>query len=111
MISIKDKERLRALAAKRMEYASNAENDRILKMWRALSEGKREAPTVRLLFSNFMDEVVDNRLVCEDRQARSVERQLVAALSGANFLWMIRRSRRIFPFRGAHASRCSECSR
>jgi len=82
VISIKDKERLRALAAKRMEYASNAENDRILKMWRALSEGKREAPTVRLLFSNFMDEVVDNRLVCEDRQARCVERQLVAGLVG-----------------------------
>lgn len=82
MLSVKDRERLRALAAMRMEYATNAENDRILKMWNALAEGKRETPTVRLLFSNFMDEVVDNRLVCEDEQARKVERQLVSGLVG-----------------------------
>ncbi len=82
MISLKDRERLRALAAMRMEYATDQENDRILKMWHALSEGKRETPTVRLLFSNFMDEVVDNRLVCTDKEARNVERQLVAGLVG-----------------------------
>ncbi|MBR3928922.1 MAG: hypothetical protein IKJ65_07985 [Clostridia bacterium] len=82
MISIRDKERLRELACKHMEYATNAENDRILNSWHALSRGKRETPTVRLLFSNFMDEVVDNRLVCENEQARSVERRLVSGLVG-----------------------------
>lgn len=82
MIALKDRQRLRALAAARMEYAAGQENDRILKMWRALAEGKRETPTVRLLFSNFMDEVVDNRLVCEDAQARNVERRLIADLVG-----------------------------
>ena len=81
-MKISDRERLRALAHQHMEYATNAENDRILGAWRALSAGRKESPTVRLLFSNFPDEVVDNRLVCEDEYARSVERQLVAGLVG-----------------------------
>ncbi|MBQ9854739.1 MAG: hypothetical protein IJO53_00990 [Clostridia bacterium] len=82
MVSVKDRNRLRALANMRMEYAKSAENNRILKMWHALAEGKRETPTVRLLFSNFNGEVVDNRLVCEDAKARSLERQLVSSLVG-----------------------------
>lgn len=81
-MTIRDRERLRALAGKQMEYANNAENDRILMAWRALAAGKKESPTVRLLFSNFTDEVVDNRLLCEDEYARSVERQLVSGLVG-----------------------------
>ena len=53
IVSARDRERLRSLAHKQLEYANSPENDRILKQWRALAEGRRESPTVRLLFSNF----------------------------------------------------------
>ena len=58
VISPKDRERLRALAQKQLEFANCEKNEKILKQWRSLAEGKRENPTVRLLFSNFEDEVI-----------------------------------------------------
>ena len=52
----KDRLRLRELANRQLEYAHSPRNDEILKQWQALSQGRRESPTVRLLFSNFTDE-------------------------------------------------------
>lgn len=77
-----DRQRLRQLALKQREYAYSARNEAILRQWRALGEGKREAPTVRLLFSNFMDEVVYSRQQCESPEARHIEAKLLAALVG-----------------------------
>ena len=63
-IQKKDIERLRSLARKQLEYANSEENQVILKKWDALAKGKRETPTVRLLFSNFTGEGIAPRLEC-----------------------------------------------
>ena len=82
VISLKDREILRTLAAKKREYAESPENDRILKQWQALGEGRKEAPTVRLLFSNFARDVVDARLQCEGAEARKLEASILRDLVG-----------------------------
>ncbi len=81
-ISENDKNRLRSLAHKQAEYANSARNDEILKKWNALKEGRRESPTVRLLFSNFPHEVIEPRLQCVSEEARNMERSLLATLVG-----------------------------
>ena len=81
-ISAKDRERLRQLAEKQREYAESPRNNQILKQWKALEEGRREAPTVRLLFSNFTHEVVNPRMQCESEDARGLERSLLCTLVG-----------------------------
>lgn len=81
-ISVKDRERLRNLAARQVEYANSDQNKEILKKWQALKEGRREMPTVRLLFSNFPDEVIEPRLQCVGEEARRIERSLLSTLVG-----------------------------
>ena len=61
-ISAKDREILRQIAARQREYAESRKNEDILKKWKALEEGRRESPTVRLLFSNFTHEIESLRL-------------------------------------------------
>ena len=78
----KDRLRLRELANRQLEYAHSPRNDEILKQWQALSQGRRESPTVRLLFSNFTDEVIDPRMQCEGKEARELERLLLDRLVG-----------------------------
>lgn len=81
-VSGKDRERLRTLAKKQLEYAHSEENAAILRKWDALAEGRRESPTVRLLFSNFPDEVVTPRMECEGEAARGMEYSLLSRLVG-----------------------------
>lgn len=81
-ISSKDREILRELAKKHLEYANSPENEKIIKKWEALAAGRRESPTVRLLFSNFPHEVIEPRLRCEGDAARSIERRMLSALVG-----------------------------
>ena len=81
-VSPRDLERLRGLAHLKAEFANSPENERILNQWEALAQGRRESPTVRLLFSNFMDEVVYSRLQCEGEEARKVEAKLLTSLVG-----------------------------
>ncbi len=81
-ISMKDRERLRFLAARQMDFANSRRNDEILRQWQCLAEGRRESPTVRLLFSNFMDEVVYSRQKCEGEAARQMEAALLSTLVG-----------------------------
>lgn len=78
----KDRQRLRALAQKQLEYANSQENEVILQKWDALAKGRRETPTVRLLFSNFRNEVIDPRMECEGEEARAVEHRLLSTLVG-----------------------------
>lgn len=82
MISQKDREILRALAAHKVELSHCARNDEILAMWESQAEGKRDTPTVRLLFSNFTGEVIDTRMQCEGEDARKLERLLLAPMVG-----------------------------
>lgn len=78
----KDRQRLRSLARKQLEYAHSPRNAVIWKQWEALAAGRREAPTVRLLFSNFPDEVIEPRLECEGEDARRLEASLLHTLVG-----------------------------
>ncbi len=78
----KDRQRLRVLAQKQLEYANCQRNDQILKQWQALAEGRKESPTVRLLFSNFVNEVITPRMECEGEAARGIERHLLSTLVG-----------------------------
>lgn len=81
-IDAKDREILRNLAEKQLAYANAPENEIILKKWEALKNGRRETPTVRLLFSNFEDEVIDSRLQCTGAEARQIEAKLLRTLVG-----------------------------
>ncbi len=76
-ISQSDRERLRALALHKRELAENAENARIMKLWRAQAEGRRDTPPVRLLYSNFYDEVISPRQECVGAEARKIEWKLL----------------------------------
>lgn len=82
VIHEKDRQRLRELANRQLEYANAPENEIILKKWDALAHGHRETPTVRLLFSNFPDEVITPRLQCEGEAARRLEASLLSTLVG-----------------------------
>ena len=81
-IPMNDREILRNLAKKQLEYANCPKNDEILKKWNALAEGRRETPTVRLLFSYFTLEVVAPRLQCTSDAARRLEWSLLSTLVG-----------------------------
>ncbi len=81
-ISANDRARLRTLAEKQLEYAQSERNAGILRQWEALGEGRRESPTVRLLFSNFTDEVVSSRMECGGETARGMEWELLSTLVG-----------------------------
>lgn len=82
LIPESDREILRRLARKQLEFAHSEENDRILKQWQALGQGKKESPTVRMLFSNFCDEVIDVRQRCTSPMGRELEWQLLVTTVG-----------------------------
>lgn len=81
-ISMKDREILREIAKRHLEYANSPENEMILKKWDALAKGRKETPTVRLLFSNFTHEVITPRLRCEGEAARKIEAGMLWTLCG-----------------------------
>ena len=81
-ISSRDRERLRQRARLQREYAESPRNEAILAKWQAQAEGRRESPPVRLLFSNFVHEVITPRLQCEGKAARRIEASLLATLVG-----------------------------
>ncbi len=81
-VSLKDREILRELAARKAALANSARNDEILEMWYKQAKGLRDTPTVRLLFSNFPREVIDPRMRCEGSDARRLERQLLSSMVG-----------------------------
>jgi len=81
-VSARDREILRRRARIQLEYANSPQNEIILKKWRAQAEGRREAPPVRLLFSNFRHEVITPRLHCEGEPARRIETNLLGTLVG-----------------------------
>ncbi len=81
-ISQRDREILREIAARHLEMANSPKNEEILKKWEALAQGRRETPTVRLLFSNFTHEVITPRMRCEGETARKIESGMLWNLVG-----------------------------
>ncbi len=82
LIGTKDRDILRQLATKQAEFSASEKNASIIKQWQAQAKGERETPTVRLLFSNFMNEVVYNRRQCENEIARKIEDIFLTTLVG-----------------------------
>lgn len=82
ILNEKDTEILRGLARRQLEFARSDENEEILAQWKALEEGRRERPTVRLLFSNFTHEVIKPRMSCSDTDARTLEYMLLSTMTG-----------------------------
>lgn len=81
-ISPKDREILREIAKRKLELSKSSENENILSKWDALGKGIRTTPTVRLLFSNFQNEVVTSRLRCQGKDARKLEASLLSTMVG-----------------------------
>ena len=81
-VSARDREILRGIAARKLEFSKSKRNDEILAMWDKQAKGIRETPTVRLLFSNFTNEVIYNRLSCEGESARGLEAKLLSSMVG-----------------------------
>ncbi len=81
-ISLRDREILREIANRKLELAGSEKNGRILTKWKAQAAGKKAAPIVRLLYSNFYHEVVGTRLRCEGVGARRIESELLSSLVG-----------------------------
>jgi len=81
-VTLRDREILRELAARKVMLSHCKRNDEILAMWQNQAKGVRDTPTVRLLFSNFPNEVLDPRMRCEGTDARRLERQLLSAMVG-----------------------------
>lgn len=81
-LCLADREILREIARRKLEMAQSPENDRILAMWKKQAAGKRDTPTVRLLFSNFPDEVIENRMRCTGETARRIEFDMLWSLVG-----------------------------
>ncbi len=77
-----DYERLRMLANKKLEYANSPKNDEIIKKWHDQAMGKRGIPTVRLLCSNFVNEMIYPYMQCQDEIARRLEFDLLFSISG-----------------------------
>lgn len=80
--TLHDREILRELAERKLKLSHSKRNDEILDMWNKQAKGVRDTPTVRLLFSNFKDEVIESRLRCEGNDARKLERQLLSSMVG-----------------------------
>ena len=81
-VSQKDRAILRELAEKKVAFANCRRNEEILAMWHAQAKGVRDTPPVRLLFSNFPNEVVTSRLRCEGSDARRLEARLLSSMVG-----------------------------
>ncbi|MBQ4090044.1 MAG: hypothetical protein IJC56_09260, partial [Clostridia bacterium] len=81
-ISEHDRGVLRAIARRHLEYANSPCNAELLAQWDALAHGRRETPTVRLLFSNFAHEVITPRQQCEGDAARAIEFGMLWKLVG-----------------------------
>ena len=81
-ITPRDREILRDLAKEQLEAAHSPKNAAILKKWQAQAQGRRESPTVRLLFSNFTHEVITPRMRCSGESARELEAALLSTMTG-----------------------------
>lgn len=81
-IDADEREILRELAHRKLDLAMSAKNGEILEKWRALERGERRSPTVRLLFSNFTNEVIAPRMRCHTEGARAIEASLLSSMVG-----------------------------
>ncbi len=83
IISNRDQEILRALAAQQMELAHSREMDQLRKQWRAHGDfAAASRPMVRIELWTFEQDVLPERMRCQGEDARAVERRLLTNMAG-----------------------------
>ena len=78
VISQKDRERLRALAAHQMELATSPAMQQTIKDWQALNSFRMNRPMVYLEMGTFAHEIIPQRMQCEGEEARGIEWQMLS---------------------------------
>ncbi len=78
MISQKEKERLRELAKKQLDYANSERNQILRKEWYRHRRFEKGRPMVVLEIGGFRDEVYLPRMQCETLLARQIENRLLS---------------------------------
>lgn len=73
----KEKERLRSLAAKQLEIANSEKNLKRTQEWIAHNSCLGERPMIHLEIDNFVQEVLDPQMQCQDPMARKLEKRLL----------------------------------
>jgi len=72
-ISNKDRDILKNLAKKQLEYANSESNRETIKLWYRHNACKGERPVIHLELWTFAQEVIPKRLQCETEQTRDIE--------------------------------------
>lgn len=72
----KDREILRQLAQKQLEIYHSPKNQERIALWKRHNAGKGERPVIHLELETFEQEVIPQRLRCEDPAARELEAAL-----------------------------------
>lgn len=76
-MTLKDRERLRYLAAKQAEIASSDKNIERVELWKRHNMCKGERPVIHIEVDTFAHEAIKPFLECEDKMARDIEYKLL----------------------------------
>ena len=76
----RDRQRLRALARQQLEIAQSPEMRGIVEDWAALGRFEPRRPMIQLELGTFEQELLPQRMQCEDERARALERTLLRNL-------------------------------
>lgn len=79
-MDLKDKERLRALAAQQLELSQSPKMQECVKDWAALGRFQSRRPMVQLELATFEEEMIPQRMQCQDPQAREMELQFLRTM-------------------------------
>lgn len=76
MINSKDRDILRSLAARQMEYALSADMQECIRLWKKHNDFNQERPMLQLELWTFEKDLLPQRLKCTDPEARAIEAQI-----------------------------------
>lgn len=76
-MELKDRERLRELAARQVEVANSEKNLERVELWKRHNMCKGERPVIHIEVDTFAHEAISPQLVCQDSWARWIEYRLL----------------------------------
>lgn len=76
MINSKDRDILRSLAARQMEYALSDDMQECIRLWKKHNDFNQERPMLQLELWTFENDLLPQRLECSDPVARAIEAQI-----------------------------------
>lgn len=77
-MNVKDRERLRSLAAHQLEIANSPKNLERVELWKRHNMYKGERPPIHIEVNTFAHEAITPLLQCEDETARNIEYKLIS---------------------------------